>query len=197
MRVLFVQQYPGYLRYYDSTIRELARRGHTVLLSFDQPHKQAEGLEALSDKPAGVQIIGQLPKRIDRWAAFARGLRGTIDNVKYLTPEYKDGPYLRDRWQKFLPQTMVWMTRVRRLPPGLARVLVRGLRMVELSVPVDPRFNGFVQAAEPDVVVLTPYITTFWQTDVAKAARAQGIPVVHAVASLGPPDDQRHHPLHA
>ncbi len=40
-------QYPGYLRYFDSTVRGLAARGHHVDVIFDIPHKQAEGAEAL------------------------------------------------------------------------------------------------------------------------------------------------------
>ena len=39
MKALFILQYPGYLRYFDSVMEELAIRGHTVAVAFDQPHK--------------------------------------------------------------------------------------------------------------------------------------------------------------
>ena len=46
MKFLFVLQYPGYLRYFDSVIEALLARDHEVSVAFDQPHKQAEGLAA-------------------------------------------------------------------------------------------------------------------------------------------------------
>ncbi len=43
MKFLFVLQYPGYLRYFDSVMKMLVDRGHTVAVVYDIPHKQPEG----------------------------------------------------------------------------------------------------------------------------------------------------------
>src|SRR6185436_781938 len=40
VRVLFQMPYPGYLRIYGSTVRELSRRGHEVLLAYDSDKKR-------------------------------------------------------------------------------------------------------------------------------------------------------------
>ena len=55
MKVLFVLQYPGYLRYFDSALEALSQRGHHVAVAFDQPHKQTEGLAALEAMDATVE----------------------------------------------------------------------------------------------------------------------------------------------
>ena len=90
-RFLFVMQYPGYLRYLDSTVRGLAARGHHVDVVFDIPHKQAEGAEALAGVP-GVEVLdGRTPRGGDRvWDIVARAVRGTIDYVRYYHPKFAD-----------------------------------------------------------------------------------------------------------
>ena len=97
MKILFVMEYPGYLRYFDSTVAALAERGHEVLLGWDLPHKQEEGLRALEGMPAGVTVGPPLPKRKDVWGPLVIALRATADTVRYLDPELADATYLRRR----------------------------------------------------------------------------------------------------
>ncbi len=66
MRVLFVLQYPGYLRYFDSVLESLSQRGHDVAVAFDSPHKQPEGLLALDDIDGEIKMLGLVPRRL--WA---------------------------------------------------------------------------------------------------------------------------------
>ena len=73
MRVLFVLQYPGYLRYFDSVLEALSQRGHQVSVAFDQPHKQREGLAALESIDGAVEVQQPAPRRPDIWHAVARG----------------------------------------------------------------------------------------------------------------------------
>ena len=103
MKFLFVLQYPGYLRYFDSVIDALSGRGHQVAVVFDQPHKQAEGLAALEGMSGPVELLDRTPVRSDVWAPVARGVRGTVDYARYLHPRFADSPYLRDRMRKALP----------------------------------------------------------------------------------------------
>ena len=59
MKFLFILQYPGYLRYFDSVIRLLAERGHSVALGFDSPHKQPEGADALDGATGDIHRRGR------------------------------------------------------------------------------------------------------------------------------------------
>ena len=56
MKVLFVLQYPGYLRYFDSVLEALSQQRHRVAVAFDQPHKQPEGLSALETIDGDVDV---------------------------------------------------------------------------------------------------------------------------------------------
>jgi hypothetical protein len=182
VRVLFAMQYPGYLRYYDSTVRELTARGHEVLLIFDAVHKQAEGLEALEGME-GVTNLGQLPRRGDVWEHFGANLRGTLDYVRYLLPEYTQAQYLRRRWERFVPPSMRWLKRLNALPPWQVGAAHRVLLAAERAIPSSRRFEGFLQALRPDVVIATPLLTTFGQTDLIKSAGALGIRTMMGTAS--------------
>src|SRR6187455_597303 len=102
-RFLFVMHYPGYLRYFDSTVRMLAARGHHVEIVFDSPEKQSEGAEAVAGVDDGIALIGRMPIRRDVWATVARGVRGSIDYIRYWHPDFVDTPYLRDRMRSAVP----------------------------------------------------------------------------------------------
>ena len=103
-RFLFVMHYPGYLRYFDSAIRLLAARGHHIDLVFDNPDKQSEGTEALSDMEGSVEVLGRMPTRGRHLGdRCARAIRGTMDYGRYLHPDFADTPYLRDRMRTALP----------------------------------------------------------------------------------------------
>lgn len=185
-RVLFYLNYPGYLRYFDVVIRELAARGHEVLLVFDRPDKQAEGLSAIEGID-GVRVVGRTPRRADSWAVFARGLRGATDYARYLDPAFRDAGYLRDRRRKALTLAPAWLRPLGRLKglPGLpARALVASLRAMESAIPSDPAVEASIAEHRPDIVVVTPLVTEASpQTDIVKSARALGIPTALCVAS--------------
>ena len=123
-RFLFVMQYPGYLRYFDSTVRGLAARGHYVEVIFDKQNKQAEGTEALAGVP-GVEILdGRPPSHGDPlWATVARAVRGTIDYVRYYHPKFVDAVYLRDRMRKVVPPVFRFLARRNSSTAGVTRAL--------------------------------------------------------------------------
>ena len=97
MRVLFAMASPEYLRYYDSTIRLLAERGHRVLVAVN--HQKELKPVRLEDHglPDSVRLLGLLPKRRDRWSRMARLVRGATDYVRYLHPRFAEAPALRFR----------------------------------------------------------------------------------------------------
>jgi hypothetical protein len=184
MKVLFLMHYPGYLRYYDSTVRLLAERGHTVHVAFDSPDKQREGAEALAGAGERVVVLGTWPKRRDAWLGVARGARATVDFVRYLHPEFGDAAYLRRRAEPFVPSPVRFLTRIRTLRPWQAQLLIRALLTAERAIPSCARIEEFLRTLRPDLVVVTPLVNKMSaQTDMLKSARALGIPTMLAVAS--------------
>jgi hypothetical protein len=185
-RILFFLNYPGYLRYFDGVIRELAERGNTVMLVFDRPDKQAEGLRALESMPANVSVVGRTPRRDDLLGPIARGLRGTVDYARYLHPRFTDAGYLRDRRRKALDLAprMAPLGRISHAPARVADLLVSALRTTERAIPSDLETEAFIAGLAPDLVVVSPLVSEASpQTDVVKSAQALGIPTALCVAS--------------
>ncbi len=184
MRFLFVMHYPGYLRYYDSTVRELAARGHEVLIAFDSPGKQAEGLEALKDGPRNVRVLGPTPRRRDVWTALAASLRTAVDFARYLHPRYARADYLRDRMESQLSPLFRPFGWVRSVSVPALNRLVRLFAFLEEAVPVAPVLDAFLAEHRPDALLVTPLVTDgSTQVDLIKAAKSRGVPSGLCVAS--------------
>ena len=184
-RFLFVMQYPGYLRYFDSTVRGLAARGHHVDVVFDVPHKQAEGAEALAGVPDVELVEGSAPMRGDRaWDSVARAVRGTIDYVRYYHPKFADATYLRDRMRKVVPPALAFLARRNTSTVTVTRMLVSALTVCEQAIPSSRRIERFIRSRHPDAVLVTPLVTARCrQVDYVKAAQALGIPAAACIAS--------------
>jgi len=183
-RFLFVMHYPGYLRYFDSTVRMLAARGHHVEIVFDSPDKQSEGAEAVADIDAGIELIGRMPIRRDLWATVARGVRGSIDYIRYWHPDFAGTPYLRDRMRSALPPLLGFLGRRRTSTAASVCRWVGALRVCERAIPSYRPFEEFIAARRPDAVLVTPLVTDRSpQADVIKSAQALGIPTALCVAS--------------
>ena len=184
MKFLFVLQYPGYLRYFDSVIEALSERGHEVAVAFDQPHKQPEGLAALDAIDGAVEVLGRTPVRPDLWAAVARGVRGTIDYARYLHPRFTHSPYLRDRMRKALPPPTRFLGRWDTTTAARTTRLIAWLGACERVVPSSPVLEAFLRDVSPDVLVVSPLVTDQCpQVDLIKAARRVGVLSVLGVAS--------------
>jgi hypothetical protein len=183
LRILVVMQYPGYLRYFDETIRALALRGHEIVVVFDNANKQAEGLRALEGMPPEVSVGDRFPRRKDRWAGFALGLRHTTDYARYLHPRLADATFLRRRIEK-LPRGLGWLARIHRLPAAVVRPLLLTLRFLEDAIPSSREIEKYLRRIDADVLVVTPLVTqASRQTELVKSARALGLPSVLCVAS--------------
>jgi hypothetical protein len=184
-RFLFVMQYPGYLRYFDSTVRGLAARGHHVDVVFDNPHKQAEGAEALAGVP-GVELHGNrpLPPRDHVWDYVARAVRGTLDYVRYYHPKFADATYLRDRMRKVVPRELGFLARRNTSTVWMTRTLVSALTLCERAIPSSRGIERFIKSRRPDAVLVTPLVTARTrQPDCVKGAQALGIPAAACIAS--------------
>src|SRR6266498_3642429 len=184
MRILFVMAYPGYLRYFDSTIGELSRRGNDVHVYFEKLKKQSEGLVGLEGLEQPVTMGGAIPGHTTSWTDVARALRTLPDYLRYLDPLFRESAYLRRRVAQRLPRGFGWLGRVEALPSRLVQLAIRSLQWLERGIPSAPRIDAFLEELEPDIVVLSPLLTVASrQNDLLAAAKRRRIPVVAAIAS--------------
>jgi hypothetical protein len=184
LRILFDLAYPGYLRYFDSTFRELTNRGHEVEVWFDGASKQRETLRALDALPS-VWVGGERPRREDRLRKTARLPRTLADYARYLDPRFADAVYLRERAAKKLPKIFTPLRRIRKLPASFVSTLLKFLLIVDRALPRSQVLRGFLMERRVDIVVAGPnvYFHSVGQADLLASAKALGIPTVAAIAS--------------
>ncbi len=183
LRVLIVLQYPGYLRYFDSVIEELSRRGHSVTVSFDKLDKQREGLIGLEAIPR-VTRIDTISNRHDAFRIVARELRTVIDYVRYKHPDFRSSPYLSERMRDALPRPLRWLGGLSTLSPKTVDRTIRGLLYLEKCIPSSSQIRAAIESVAPDVVLVSPLVTKGSpQVDVVKAAQALGVPCALGVGS--------------
>ncbi len=185
LQIMFALASPEYLRYFDSTMRLLAERGHHVSVAVNWlRERKAARLDGLSGDE-GIDVIGVIPKRTDVWTPMARAVRGTFDFVRYLHPRLAAAPALRARMKrKVLPPWLHWLDRVESLGDRGLNRCYRVLRALEGAIPVSRRILDFLAAHRPDVVVVSPLVDAASdQVDLVRASQAMGIPVVAGIAS--------------
>jgi hypothetical protein len=182
-RFLFVMQYPGYLRYFDSAVRALVERGHHVDIAFDSPHKQPEGLEALEGVD-GITWVGQTPRRADVWTVVGKAVRAAIDYLRYLHPKFAEAHYLRARMRDVLPPLLAFLGRWKTASADSTGRAIAPFLACERAIPSSPILEKFIRSHRPDAVLVSPLVTDrSTQVDLVKSAQALGVPVGLCVAS--------------
>ena len=178
MRVLFLAAHYAYYRNFESVIVSLAERGHSVHLAADE--RESLGGEALVERLAtgrpGI-TYGFAPSLDDEpWFRLARKLRSASD-------------YVRFHDSAFAPFGKARLTLRERIPRGVLRLMDGGidgsplarhalgtvLRAGERVMPVSDASRAFIEAQNPDVVLVAS--VTAWrlpQIDHLRAARALG-----------------------
>lgn len=186
MKILFQLPYPGYLRVYGSTLRELAARDHEIALAYDSVKRRdptADEIEGL----AGVTVIARVPDRRGRLTPFVDRLRLGADYARYLDPRFADAQGLRRRMDKYLPKTLAWLARAPTLPGPLVRGGLAAARATERALPAPPQIESYLSSHAPDCVVVSPGLgrgaRATRQADTFLAARRLGIPAALAVTS--------------
>lgn len=189
MRILFVLLHPGYLRHYESVVRELAQRGHQVHLAFNQGKllSSADGImpRRLAQEFPGI-TFGIAPRRYDAWTPLAQLVRGSMDTLRYMEPRYDDAPELRERvgLKSGSPLSRVLELLPLLKHPKLARWLIGILRKLETAIPSSPKLERFLREGAFEKLVITPLINfASKQEEYVKSARHLGIPVGLCVAS--------------
>jgi hypothetical protein len=187
MKLLFVMRHSGYVRNFESTLRALLERGHQVHVAFQRRGRvlQVDPTD-IAAQLAGAYpgfSYGELPVREDKWGLVGQELRRTLDYLRYLRPEYRDAPKLRQRARRTLPDEV--LARIDRKGPGLGlRAYAAWLTALDRVIPSDDAIEAQVRALAPDVMAVTPLIEAGApQTDYVRAARRLGIPAVLCVAS--------------
>lgn len=188
MKVLFVMRHPGFLRNFESLLRELATRGHDVMVAVEFSQKYGHTLAAMMDSLSATGRIAfvDAPAR-SREPAYraATQIRLALDYLRYLGPLYDDKPKLRSRAGKATPAPLRRLVRLAaaRGPQAVA-VVRRALLSLDVAAPLSPQVQDFLDRHRPDLLALTPLIELGApQTDYLRAANTAGIPTVHAVAS--------------
>jgi hypothetical protein len=175
---------PGYFRFYGSTIVELGRRGWDVALAFDRPYRRGRGVLVPAGAGSNVRSLGALPGRA---ASGATTLRIALDCLRYLEPVFAHATFLRRRAEKKLPNGLGFLTRIAGVPRWLVTAALSLGRLVERLIPVNRVMLDFVRELRPDVILVSPVVTIgrsgARQTELTKAGRALGIPVVAGTAS--------------
>ena len=186
MNIVFLMDSPEYLRFYDSAIEELASRGHSVAIAVNSGRaKKPVGLEGLQRYADRVRVLGVVPQHEGRWAGVARGVRATMDFVRFLHPRFAGAQALRARIKrKVLPRAYHWLDAIPRLSPPLVGAAERGLMTLERAIPVCQPMVAWLRAEAPDVLLVSPLVAAASdQVDWLKAAQAAGVRTAVAIAS--------------
>jgi hypothetical protein len=187
MHILFIARHFTYFRNYDSALRELAGRGHTIHLAVEK-HEALGGrqaVEQLARECPGI-TLGEVPDRREQeWSDLARRLRLGLDYLRYLEPFYDDAPLRRVRARERTPLALI-----RLADPPLAGgrwwrwAVGRWLHGLDLAIPPPPMLVDYIREQRPDVLLITPLVDLgSQQIDFVRAARQLGIPTGLAVWS--------------
>jgi hypothetical protein len=178
MRVLFLAAHYAYYRNFESVVLALAERGHSVHLAADE--RESLGGAALVERLAAGRpgiTYGFAPSLDDEpWFLLARKLRSASDYVRFhdsaFAPFSKSRLTLRERIPRGVLRLMD--AGVGGNPSG-RRILQAMLRASERVMPVSEASRAFIEAQNPDVVLVAS--VTAWrlpQIDHLRAARALG-----------------------
>jgi hypothetical protein len=187
VNILFSMRHLGSFRMYESAVRLLGARGHTVHIVVDRG-------ERLGWNAALAQLMADCPtvtwswaprQRRTVWLEFSRIIRIWLDYLRYFDVCYASAPVLRRRAAERMPRVLERVTRVwpLRTAGGLAW-LRRTLQGAERALPRVRELDAAIQEQMPDVLLLTPLIYLGSpQLDMLRSAHAAGVKTVFCVGS--------------
>jgi hypothetical protein len=180
VKILFLGRHYTYFRNFESVLRGLAERGHTIHLAVERDETLG-GLGMVQALASEFSTIthGEAPGRADDdWSWVVNRLRLGLDYLRYQHPVFDTARKLRDRSRDRTPGAFVSLGRAVRSAGGWSRRLASGVvRRIERSVPDDPAIRAYLEAQRPDIVLLTPLIDLgSSQIEYLRAARALRIP---------------------
>jgi hypothetical protein len=178
--VLFLGRHYTYFRNFESVLRDLARRGHSLHLAVDHADSLG-GVAMVQGLAAEFPSItfGEAPGRADdEWSWVLNRVRLGLDYLRYQHPVFDTAHKLRDRSRERTPGAFVALGGCVRALGEWARGLASEmLRRIERAIPRDPAIDAYLAAQAPDVVLLTPLVDLgSSQIDYLRAARDRGVP---------------------
>ena len=180
MKILFLGRHYTYFRNFESVLRGLAARGHSIHLAVERDESLG-GLAMVETLAAEFPSItfGEAPARADdEWSWVLNRLRLGLDYLRYQQPVFDTAYTLRERARGRTPTAFVRLGRwIRRAGGWSRRLASAAVRNVERAVPDDPRLREYLESQSPDIVLLTPLIDLgSSQIEYLRAARALRIP---------------------
>jgi hypothetical protein len=186
MRILFSMAHAGHARNFESTLRELADRGHEVDVVLERPSPEPgeadELLDSLLQGSEALHSTDAPPASKTDWREVGIRLRATLDYLHYLEPDFEEAPKLRERAGAGVPGTL---RRAAASPaPWRRRAIQTLFEDAERSVPRTKSVQRFLQEHRPDAVLVTPLVDFGApQLEYVRCARELGIPSALPVAS--------------
>ena len=187
LKILFSATHFGFLRNFQSTIRLLAERGHTL-------HLLAERRDAIDGQKMADILAGDHPSitfdllpstRHRLWYSLATGVRAALDYWRYLDPRWNHSPKLRARAAEQAPRFAVVAARLPLIGSRAGLAALRGLfRAMERVMPPPDEVAEIFRRINPDILLMTPLLYfRSHQVDHVRCARQLGIKSVLGVGS--------------
>ena len=178
MKILFFMRSTVYVRNFETTLRLLAERGHQVHVVADV-HRQLDHTDLMGRLCREYPGITHEPAprtQANQWSQLGIALRGALDYLRYLRPEYRDAPKLRRRAELKAPAFVMSALRRPFVNTSLGRSLLgKVIHACDRAVPRDPAIDAFITAHRPDLVLVTPLVEPGSpQSEYLRGARAFG-----------------------
>lgn len=164
MRILFFMRHQGYVRNFESTLDELARRGHQVHLAFHGMVDTAVGrptlecTRGLAARHAGI-TYGPAPEcGADGWERLCGTARKSLDWLFYLQPALQGAEKPKARVERRVPRPVLAAGRVAARSGRVRQALTGVLGAIERLEPVRPEYSSFIGQQRPDLVLVTPLL---------------------------------------
>jgi len=175
------------VRHYDSVLRLLAARGHSVELATEDRRNKPwpPSVLALADAHPNLRLSRTPMPEHASWFELATRLRQARFYLRFLDPVYRGTPGLIARTREKAPPLSVRLgeSPIGRSPLG-RRLLVGAIDALERATLTGRDYDGYLREMRPDIVVLTPLVVLKTaQIDLARAAIERGVRHAFAVAS--------------
>jgi hypothetical protein len=173
LRIVFFMRHQVYTRNFESTLRRLAERGHSVYVGFDRSQTDPPGapvrgelIERLAHEYPQL-TYGRVPWRqhkkrgsVERgWFRLEAEIGRAVDFLRYLEPDFASAPKLRRRAEQKAGQGIARLARLPLLRGRLGRrALRRGLLWAERALPTPASVDAFLGERDPDMVLFTPLV---------------------------------------
>jgi hypothetical protein len=195
MKVQFELGKPSHERHFTSILKELKSRGHSVVKTAcanDCPGLAVRPIQA-GDHRHLVDFTALV--RDDEWAETAYFLRCSRDYIRYLHPDHANSMIIKSRIRNMLvlgyegakKETGTTLAAFLEGLDGDVAALGRtdaAFAAFENMIPPHPAMIKYLRSIGPGVMCLTPMLMTqYGQTDLIKAAKALGTPVIFLVGS--------------